>query len=191
MTDDIRMLMRWASLVLTLPVVLYSARPFFRSAWRDLKRSALGMDVPVALGVGTAFVGQRLRHLHRPRRGVLRLGRHVRLLPAHRTLPRNERRAARAARGARNWSSSSLPPPPRLPNWPARDEERVPVARARRPATTCWCGPARRLPADGVVVEGDERGERGHAHRRIAAGVERRVRREGDRRQPQPGEPAR
>jgi Cu2+-exporting ATPase len=48
-------LMRWASLVLTLPVVLYSAQPFFAGAWRDVRVHALGMDVPVALGLGAAF----------------------------------------------------------------------------------------------------------------------------------------
>ena len=47
--------MRWASLVLTLPVVLYSAQPFFAGALRDLRARSLGMDVPVALGVGAAF----------------------------------------------------------------------------------------------------------------------------------------
>jgi len=35
---------------------LYSARTFFQSAWRDLKHYQLGMDVPVALGIGGAFV---------------------------------------------------------------------------------------------------------------------------------------
>lgn len=56
MTPDIEALMRWASLVLTLPVVLYSAAPFFQRAWRDLGLRRVGMDVPVALGVGAAFV---------------------------------------------------------------------------------------------------------------------------------------
>jgi P-type Cu2+ transporter len=55
MTADIETLMRWASLVLTLPVVFYSSAPFFRNAWRDLKLRRVGMDVPVALGVGVAF----------------------------------------------------------------------------------------------------------------------------------------
>jgi len=48
-------IMRWASLALTLPVVGYSAWPFFLGAWRDLKLRQAGMDVPVALGVGAAF----------------------------------------------------------------------------------------------------------------------------------------
>ncbi|WP_265948060.1 heavy metal translocating P-type ATPase [Dechloromonas sp. A34] len=55
MSADIESLMRWASLLLTLPVVFYSSAPFFRSAWRDLKLRRVGMDVPVALGIGAAF----------------------------------------------------------------------------------------------------------------------------------------
>jgi Cu2+-exporting ATPase len=47
--------MRWASLILTIPVVFYSSAPFFRNAWRDVKLKRVGMDVPVALGVGLAF----------------------------------------------------------------------------------------------------------------------------------------
>ncbi|MCR4346094.1 MAG: heavy metal translocating P-type ATPase [Sulfuricaulis sp.] len=46
----------WVSLLLTLPVLLYSAQPFFRSAWRDLKHFRTGMDVPVSLGIGAAFL---------------------------------------------------------------------------------------------------------------------------------------
>ena len=55
MTEDMRMLMRLASLVLTVPVVFYSAAPFFRGAWRDAQRRRLGMDVPIALGVAATF----------------------------------------------------------------------------------------------------------------------------------------
>jgi P-type Cu2+ transporter len=52
---DLGQLMRWASLILTCPVVAYSAQPFFQGAWRDLRHARLGMDVPVALGIGVAF----------------------------------------------------------------------------------------------------------------------------------------
>lgn len=55
MSADIETLIRWASLLLTLPVVLYSSAPFFKGAWRDLRLRRVGMDVPVALGVGGAF----------------------------------------------------------------------------------------------------------------------------------------
>ena len=52
---DIEGLMRWAGLVLTLPVVAYSAQPYFAGAWRSLRQRRLGMDVPVALGIAVAF----------------------------------------------------------------------------------------------------------------------------------------
>jgi Cu2+-exporting ATPase len=39
----------------TLPVVFYSAVPFFESAWRDLRARRLGMDLPVSLAILLAF----------------------------------------------------------------------------------------------------------------------------------------
>jgi Cu2+-exporting ATPase len=56
MSADIEQLMRWASLVLTLPVMIYSAAPFFSGAVRDLRLARLGMDVPVAIGIAVAFI---------------------------------------------------------------------------------------------------------------------------------------
>jgi Cu2+-exporting ATPase len=48
-------LLRWASWVLSLPVMLFSCRPFFGNAWRDLKRCQVSMDLPVALGMAVTF----------------------------------------------------------------------------------------------------------------------------------------
>ncbi|MDB5895988.1 MAG: copper-translocating P-type ATPase, partial [Rhodoferax sp.] len=48
-------LMRWASWVLSLPVLLFACAPFFRNAWRDLRQRRLGMDLPVALGMAITF----------------------------------------------------------------------------------------------------------------------------------------
>jgi P-type Cu2+ transporter len=55
MSADIAGLLRWASLVLTVPVVAYSAAPFFRGALRDARARRAGMDVPIALGVAVGF----------------------------------------------------------------------------------------------------------------------------------------
>jgi Cu2+-exporting ATPase len=52
---EYRVLLEWASLLLTLPVVLYCATPFFSGAWRNLRIGRPGMDVPVAIGVAGAF----------------------------------------------------------------------------------------------------------------------------------------
>ncbi len=47
---------RWTSLLLTAPVLLYSARPFFAGA-SNLAHARVGMDVPVALGLTLAYFG--------------------------------------------------------------------------------------------------------------------------------------
>ena len=49
-------LMRWMGWLVSTPIVVISARPFFVGAWRDLKRRRPGMDVPVALAIGGAYV---------------------------------------------------------------------------------------------------------------------------------------
>lgn len=55
MDAGIENFMRWVSLLIATPVVFYSARSFFSSAWRDLKVRQLGMDVPVSLAIGLAY----------------------------------------------------------------------------------------------------------------------------------------
>ncbi len=56
MSDSMLHFLRWISLIITTPVVLYSSRVFFTSAWRDLKRRHFGMDVPVSLAIGSAYL---------------------------------------------------------------------------------------------------------------------------------------
>jgi len=48
-------LMRWASMALTTPVVLYSAFPFHRGAWYALRNRSLTMDLPVSLAILAAW----------------------------------------------------------------------------------------------------------------------------------------
>ncbi len=153
MTDDIRMMMGWASLILTIPVVMYSAWPFFIGAWRDFKRRMLGMDVPVALGIGTAFVASVYStfsgHGEVYYDSVTMF---VFLLLTGRFLEMNARRRA----GAAVEELVKLIPAvtTRLPNWPARDEEQVPVARLAV-GEHVLVRPGETLPVDGTVVDGD------------------------------------
>lgn len=49
-------LLRWVSLLVSSFIVLYSARPFFITAWRHLRQGALVMDLPVALAIGLAWL---------------------------------------------------------------------------------------------------------------------------------------
>jgi Cu2+-exporting ATPase len=57
MEEPFRKFFRWTSLLLTAPVLLYSARPFFAGAFKDLSHARVGMDVPVALGLTLAYFG--------------------------------------------------------------------------------------------------------------------------------------
>jgi Cu2+-exporting ATPase len=55
-SDSFRTFFRWISLLVTLPIIGYSARPFYLGAWKDLSLRRAGMDVPVALGLTLAFL---------------------------------------------------------------------------------------------------------------------------------------
>ena len=56
LTAEMEQLLRWASWVLTLPVILFSCGPFFSSAWRDVVNRRVSMDLPVAIGMLITFV---------------------------------------------------------------------------------------------------------------------------------------
>ena len=56
LAPDMAQLLRWASWVLSLPVLLFSCTPFFRNALHDLRRRRVSMDLPVALGMAITFV---------------------------------------------------------------------------------------------------------------------------------------
>ena len=55
-TPDMLQLLRWASWVLSLPVILFSCTPFFAAAWQDLRQRRIGMDLPVAIGMLCTFI---------------------------------------------------------------------------------------------------------------------------------------
>ena len=54
-TPDMVQLLRWASWVLTLPVVFFSCGPFFSNALRDIRLRRISLDLPVALGMAITF----------------------------------------------------------------------------------------------------------------------------------------
>ncbi len=53
-------LFRWLNLVLSLPVVGFSARSYFRSAWAGLQHRMINMDLPIAIGIIMLFVRSSL-----------------------------------------------------------------------------------------------------------------------------------
>ena len=151
---DLSQLLRWASLVLTLPVVGYSAAPFFAGAWRDLGSRRLGMDVPVSLGIGVAFGASVAATLAGAGEVyfdsvamfvfLLLLGRYLGLLArqrAARTLQHLGRLVPEFARRLRDFPRSM-------------ETERVPAV-ALKAGDSVLVKPGETFPADGTVEEGE------------------------------------
>lgn len=58
-----RGLFRWLSLLSTIPVVFYSAQPFFAGAQAELRQRRLGINLPVALAVALVFLASSVNTL--------------------------------------------------------------------------------------------------------------------------------
>lgn len=153
MSRDIEALMRFASLMLTTPVVFYSAWPFFQGAWRDLKLKRAGMDVPVALGVGAAyaasiygtFTGSAEVYFDAVTMFVF-------FLLTGRFLEMSARK--RSAEAAESLIKLIPAAAMRLPGYPATREEEMVAAVKLTAGDFVLIGPGEGFPADGSVVEG-------------------------------------
>lgn len=53
---DLLQLLNWGSWVMSLPVLMFSAAPFFEGAWRSVRLRHIGMDVPMAIGIAVSFI---------------------------------------------------------------------------------------------------------------------------------------
>jgi len=154
MTPDIEQLMRWASLILTLPVMVYSAAPFFANAWRDLKFRRVGMDVPVALGMGSAFLASLWATLTASGEVYFdSVTMFVFFLLTGRYLEMMARQ--KAARGVETLARALPAFAERLPGWPAEGEgERVAVADLAA-GDIVRVKPGETIPGDGIVIDGE------------------------------------
>ncbi len=156
MPEIYRDLIRVFSAIVATPVIFYSAVPFFKAAWRDIKIRHLGMDVPVSIAIGGAY----LASLWATFAGLygaegsngevyydsvsmftffLLTGRYLELRARHAT--------ARAARALTN-----LLPPSCLKEVNGQ-YERVPVADLQ-PDDKVRILPGDAIPADGVLLNG-------------------------------------
>ncbi|NOQ88016.1 MAG: cation transporter, partial [Gammaproteobacteria bacterium] len=60
MEESFKQSFRWASLALTVPLLIFASSVFFKSAYRDLSNKRIGMDVPISLGIGIAFTASSI-----------------------------------------------------------------------------------------------------------------------------------
>ncbi|GGX89086.1 copper-translocating P-type ATPase [Vogesella alkaliphila] len=147
-------LLHWASFVLTVPVVIYSAIPFYRATWRDLKTRRAGMDTPVTIGILTAFFASFWALINRIEHGIYfdSVSMFVFLLLGGRYL---EGMARRKTGEATERLVKLLPAfAHRLSNWPAsRDSSEVAAANLAL-GDLLLVKPGETIPADGIIRDG-------------------------------------
>jgi Cu2+-exporting ATPase len=148
-----RRLLDWASLTLTLPVLLYCAAPFFLGAWRSLRARRLGMDVPVAIALAGAFAGSLAATVSAS--GVTyydSITMFVALLLTARAL---ELRARQRAAAALELTARALPASAeRYAAWPDRAKVESVGADVLVRDDVVLVRPGATVPADACVVEG-------------------------------------
>lgn len=52
----LRSIFRWINFGLAIPVLLYSALPFYQSSWKSIKHKFLNIDAPIALAIIITFI---------------------------------------------------------------------------------------------------------------------------------------
>ena len=147
-------LLHWTSFILTLPAILYSAVPFYRGSWRDLKAGRAGMDVPVTLGILTAFCASSWALFNKIEHGIYfdSVSMFIFLLLGGRFL---EGIARRRAGDAAERLVKLIPAfTQRVADWPASRDAHAATVASVRAGDVLLIKPGDTLPADGEVLDG-------------------------------------
>ncbi len=151
LSADADQVLRWASLVLTIPVLLFACGPFFSSALADLRARRLGMDAPISLGILAGFAASAWATVTSSGEvyfdSITML---VFLLLAARML---EASARRKAAGSLDRLSRWMPAfALRLKDGALAEKV---SAHELAPGDRVLVAPGETVPADGVVLEGE------------------------------------
>ncbi len=140
---------RWSSLILATPVALYSARPFFMTALRDLRTRQLSMDVPVSIAIGGAYLASVWATVMNTGEVYfdsvtmftffLLIGRYIEMQARHRT-----GKAGNALLDLLPASATLL----------QDGREKMVPASELQPGDLVLVRPGHTLPADGIIVDG-------------------------------------
>jgi len=155
-TPEFEVLLGWTSWALTVPVMVYSAGPIFQAAWRSIQTfkqtRMLGMDVPIALALGLAFIAGTINLIKGFGQSYFdSITMFVAFILAARYV---ELLARQDAQGGAEALAKQLPATcDRLPHYPAsQDFEIVPVVNCN-PGEVLRVSPGEVVPADGVLIE--------------------------------------
>ena len=150
MEPEFVLLFQWMSFIVTTPVVLYSAWPFFTSAARELSRKRLNMDVPVSLAIGLGYgasvwalvfdVGELHFYAIAMFAFFLLFGRYVEMRTRHRI-------------GSSGNALHDLLPEASI-LLDDQDKESYVPSRKLQPGDRILIKPGQTLPVDGVILSG-------------------------------------
>ncbi|CAM3721146.1 heavy metal translocating P-type ATPase [Polynucleobacter antarcticus] len=155
-TPEYALLLSWASWILTVPVIVYSAGPIFQAAWRSVmsfrQSHVLGMDVPIALALALAFLAGTINLITVSGPSYFdSITMFVAFILAARYV---ELLARQDAQGGAEALAKQLPAIcQRLPQYPTSQKiEIVPVVSCHL-GDVLQISPGDIVPADGVLIE--------------------------------------
>lgn len=143
-------ILRWFSLLMSVPAMTYAAWPFYRAAWRSIANRSPGMDVPIVLGLLTGFAGSIWATLQG--HGVVyydTLTMLIFFLLSTRYLERNAR--LKSIEAAENLLRLA---PAMATRLRGQEQEIVPVVELKA-GDHILARPGESVAADGVVIEGE------------------------------------
>lgn len=146
-----RQLLLLVSVILATPVVFYSAAPFFAGAWRGVTTGHIGMDLPIAIAIGSSYAaslwntfistGEVYYDSVTMFTLFLLTGRYLEFTARY--------RACRSAKTLDRWLPSHADKRDANGDW-----QRVDIAQLQ-PADCVRVLAGQTFPADGIIVSGD------------------------------------
>ncbi|WP_298496249.1 heavy metal translocating P-type ATPase [uncultured Maritimibacter sp.] len=154
-SDATRDMFHWVSAGIALPIVAFSAQPFFISAWSALRVKRLNMDVPISLAILLASGMSVYEVMNHGENAYFDAAISLTMfLLAGRYLDQRTRAVARSA--AEELAALEVPRAHRLTG---EGEEVVPVAELRV-GDVVRVTPGNRVPVDGMVETGESEVDR-------------------------------
>lgn len=155
---DLQNLLRWASLIMATPVLLYSGYPFFVAAFRALKMRHLVMDVPVSLALILAYVASVIATINKT--GDVYFD-SIAMFTFFLLLGRFLEQRVRFNNFVRTGNLQQLIPLTALKKEPQQNSQKdaqkatqmVPV-KSLQVGDTVWVDSGGAFPCDGIVTEG-------------------------------------
>ncbi|MDZ7923082.1 MAG: heavy metal translocating P-type ATPase [Marinagarivorans sp.] len=149
-TGDWQNLLRWSSLIMATPVLIYGGYPFFAASWHALKSRYLVMDVPVALALLLAYIASVIATVTQTGDVYFdSIAMFIFFLLLGRFLEQRLRYKNFLQTG--HWQQ--LIPLAALKKIDTQTSESVPV-KSLKPSDWVWVAAGETFPCDGLVVEG-------------------------------------